>query len=82
MESLPLPWVQALGVLAQGGKIAPVLLDAGSDPAAQIHEVVLGEADDMEAVSDDAGAWEVALDKRAVACAHIDAHHANLMSAL
>lgn len=82
MESFSLHRGQALGVFAQGCKIAPALFDAGSDLTTQIHEVVLDEADDMEAIRNDASAWEVSLDQRAVACAHIDANDSHFMPAL
>lgn len=69
-------------MFAQGGKVAPALFDTGGDLPAQIHEVVLDEADDMEAVRNDTSSWEVALDQRAVACAHIDANDAHFMPAV
>jgi hypothetical protein len=82
MESFSLHRGQALGVFAQGGKIAPALFDTGSDLTTQIHEVVLDEADDMEAIRNDASLWEVALDEGAVACAHIDANDSHFMPAM
>jgi hypothetical protein len=50
-------------VFAQSSKITPTLFDTGSDLTAQIHEVMLDKSDDMEAVRNDASAWEVALDE-------------------
>lgn len=69
-------------MLAQCGKVSPALFDTGGDLTTQIHEVVLDESDDMEAVRNDASAWEVALDERAIACAHVDANDSHFMPAV
>ena len=81
-ETLSLSWVEAVGVFAQGGEVAPVMFDGWSDLAAQFHEVMLDEPDDMEAVSHDTSLGKVALDQRAVASTHVDADDAHFMPSL
>ena len=66
-------------MFAQGGQSATALFDVGSDLPAQIHEVMLAKPNDMEAIRNDPGIREVALDERPVACAHIDANDLYLM---
>jgi len=59
-----------------------VLLDRRGDLAAKIHEVMLDEADDMEAVCNDACVRKVLFNQCAVAGAHIHANDPDFVAAL
>lgn len=59
-----------------------MLLDRRGDLAAKIHEVILDEANDMEAVCNDACVREVLLYQCAVAGAHIHANDPDFVTAL
>lgn len=69
-------------MFAQGGQEAAMLGDFGSDLAEEFEEVVLDDADDVEAVGNDLCSGEVALDERAVGRAQIDADNAHLVPAV
>lgn len=69
-------------MFAQGRKVATVLFDRRGDLAAKIHEVMLDEADDMEAVCNDACLRKVLFNQRSVAGAHIHAHDPDFVAAL
>lgn len=59
-----------------------MLLDRRGDLAAKIHEVMLDEADDMEAVCNDACVRKVLFNQCAVAGAHIHANDPDFVAAL
>jgi hypothetical protein len=82
IEAGALEICQSLGMFAQGRKVATVLFDRRGDLAAKIHEVMLNEADDMEAVCNDACLRKVLFNKRSVAGAHIHAHDPDFVAAL
>jgi hypothetical protein len=67
---------------AQGGEQAPVVLEARDDLACEIHEAVLEDADDMEAVSDQARVRQPLPDKRALGAGEVDAGHPHLLPAV
>jgi hypothetical protein len=66
VQPQPLPLVETLGSLAQGGEVAAVMLEVGRQLARQLHEVVLDDPHHMEAVGHDAGVGKVAPDQAAV----------------
>jgi len=68
---------EPVGALAQGGEVSAVASEFGGDAPEEFHEVVEGQADDVEAVGDDACVGEVSADKGPVGGAHVDADHAN-----
>lgn len=59
-----------------------MLFDRRGDLAAKIHEVMLDEADDMEAVCNDACVRKVLFNQSAVAGAHIHANDPDFVAAL
>lgn len=69
-------------MFAQGGEEAAVLGDFGSDLTEEFEEVVLDDTDDVEAVGNDFGLWEVSFDEGAVGGAQIDADDAHLVPAV
>ena len=54
-------------------------LEPGSDGTCQVHEVVVDNAHDVEAVGDDPGIGEVAADDVAVGTGEVDADDLYLM---
>lgn len=73
--------IESFRSFAQGGEVAAVLFEVDDQQARQCHEVVLNDAHDMEAVSDDARVGEVASDLAAVGAGEIDAHDFYLFAA-
>ena len=72
---------ETVGVLAQSGEEAGVLGDLGSDIPEELEEVVLDDADDVEAVGNDFCIGEVSFDDSAVGGAQIDTDNAHLIPA-
>jgi hypothetical protein len=66
---------------AQGGEVSPVMFHVRNELANKIHEVLLDEANDVEAVCDDSGPGEVSLDQRAIGTAQIHADEADVFFA-
>jgi len=66
VESFMLLASECSGAFSEGGKVATLLFDFGSDLAEQLHEVMLHEAHDMEAICHDSGIGEVAFDQGTV----------------
>ncbi len=66
---------------AQGSERSPVMLHVGNELANEIHEVLLDEANDVEAVRDDPGLGEVSSDQRAIGAAQIHADDADVFLA-
>lgn len=65
--------------LAHGGEAATIALKLRRDGTGQVHEVVVDDAHDMEAVSDDFGIGEVSADDVAVRAGEVDADHLHLV---
>ena len=57
------------------------MLHVGNELANEIHEVLLDEANDVEAVRDDPGLGEVSSDQRAIGAAQIHADDADVFLA-
>lgn len=55
--------------------MASSAIEGWSDLAGKLQEVMLNNADDMEAVGHDEGVWEESADDASVADAQIDADH-------
>ena len=73
---------EVVSTFAQGSEQALMVLDLGSDLAGEFQEVLDDETDDMEAVYDDFGVWEVGGDEAAVRTGEVDTDHAHLFPAL
>ena len=58
-----------------------MVLDLRGDLAAESHEVVDDDADDVKAVGDDPSVGEPLFDKKAIRTAQIDANHLDPVSA-
>ncbi len=68
---------EAIRMFAQSSEEAIVFGDLGSDLPEELEEVMLNDADDMEAVGNDFCIGEVTLDEGAVSRTQIDADHAH-----
>lgn len=66
---------------AQGSEISPVMLHVGNELANEIHEVLLDQANDVEAVRDDPGLGEVSSHQGAIGAAQIHADEAHVFFA-
>lgn len=66
---------------AQGSEVTPVMLHVRNELANEIHEVLLDEADDVEAVCDDPRLGEVSSDQGAIGAAQIHADEADVFFA-
>ena len=75
VAALALAIREALGMLAHRSEAPAVVLKVRNNGAHEGQEVVLDEADDMEAVRHNAGPREVALDQCPVGAAEVDADH-------
>ena len=67
---------------AQSGEITAVVFDLGKELANQVHEVLMHDTDDMEAIGDDLGVWEVPADKSPVGATQVHADEADVFFAL
>jgi hypothetical protein len=72
-EALVLSGRECAWLLAQGSKEASLLFDLRSDLAEELQEVVLHDANDVEAISNDFCIGEVASDDSAVGGTQVDA---------
>lgn len=72
VEPGPLPFIEPFRDFAEGGEVAPVVLEGNDQLSRQRHEVVLDDAHDVEQVGHDAGVGEVAPDDAAVGAGEVD----------
>lgn len=73
---------KAIGAHSQNSKRSAVILDVRGNLAAECHEVVNDNADDMEAVGDNASIGKPFFDEMAIGRAEVDADHTDPLSAL
>jgi len=66
LKSFLLPGVESRGLLAHGGEVAAMVLEFWNQEACELNEVMIDDADDMEAIGDDAGVGKVSLDESSV----------------
>lgn len=66
LKSFLLPGVESRGLLAHGGEVAAMVLEFWNQEASELNEVTIDDADDMEAIGDDAGVGKVSLDESSV----------------
>lgn len=79
LEFALLGWCQVGRSFAHGGESAAVVLELWGDSPCQLHEVVIDEAHDMEAVGNNPGIGEVGADDVAVRAGEVDADHPDLV---
>ncbi len=73
---------EAIRMFTQSSEEAIVFGDLGSDLSEELHEVMLNDADDMEAVGNDFSIGEVTFDESAVRGTQIDADNAHFIPAV
>lgn len=81
-EALALDGSKSRGPHSKDGQGAAMVLNLWGDLAAKGHEVIKDDADDMEAVCDDASLWKPFFDEVAVGATEVDADHPHTLSAL
>ena len=72
---------EVFGTSANGGEIASVVFDMGSELSDQFDEVLLDDANDMESIRDDFGVGEVFSDQSSVGTAEIHADETDVFLA-
>ncbi len=77
-----MPFFQAAGMTSQCAKKASMVFELRNDLTHQVQEVVLENANNMEAIGDDARIGEPAPHQRPVSTGEVDADHLNLIAAL
>ena len=82
LKAHALPFIEPLRSLAQHSEIASMVLEVSYQEAGQLHEVVLDETHDMEAVSHNPGIGEIAADETAIGAGKINADDLHLLPAL
>jgi len=82
LEPLPLRESEPIGPLTQSSEEPSVLLDLWSDLAEQLQEVVLDDADDMEAISHDFGVGKIPSDEGSVRGTQINTDDPDFLAAL
>jgi hypothetical protein len=65
--------VESFRCLAQGRELTSVILEITHQKTRQLHEVVLDDTHDMEAVGHDAGIGKVTANQAAIGAGEIDA---------
>ena len=71
-----------VGSFSESSETPPMVLDVWGDGTKESQEVVLNDANDVEAVRDDTRSREVSPDESAVGVTQVDADHANALSPL
>ena len=82
MASPVLSLGEVVGSFSESGEASAVVLDVWGNGTKEGQEVMLNNADDVEAVGDDSCSGEVSSDERTVRVAQVDTDHANALSPL
>ena len=79
LEPLLLPGAESRRLLTHGSEVAAMVLELRGQEACELDEVMIDDADDMEAIGDDTGVGKVSLDESSVGTGEIDADELNTL---
>ena len=82
LEPLLLPGVESRRLFTHGGEVAAMVLEFRNQEASELDEVMIDDAYDVEAISDNACVGKVSLNESSVGTGEVDANELNAVPSL